>query len=250
MIGSALYFFQEKLLFLPTTLPQDHVFTFDHPFEEHYLKTEDGAVINTLHFKALNREGAIFYLHGNAGDLQRWGTIVSYLVDLNYDVYILDYRTYGKSTGILNESAMYADAQMAYDHLKESVSEENIIIYGRSLGTGMATYLASNNKPSKLILETPYYSIADVAKHRFPIFPVSRLLKYKFPSNEYIKEVNCEIIIFHGTDDLVVPFSSGEKLFKVSDKQKTRFITIEGGTHNDLVTFDNYHDQLNLFLKQ
>ncbi len=237
-------------MFLPTTLPQDHIFTFDHPFEEHFLKTGDGAVINTLHFKATNPVGTIFYLHGNAGDLQRWGTIVSYLVDLNYDVYIIDYRTYGKSIGDLSEKAMYADAQRTYDHLKEMVPEENIIIYGRSLGTGMATYLASENKPSKLILETPYYSIADVAKHRFPIFPVSRLLKYKFPSNEFIKEVNCETIIFHGTDDLVVPYSSGEKLFEVSDKQKTTFITIEGGTHNDLVTFDNYNDQLKLFLKQ
>ena len=89
---------------------------------------------------------------------------------------------------------------MFYNYLKEDYNEEDITLYGRSLGTGIATYLASKNNPRQLILETPYYSILDVAKDRFPIFPVKKLLKYEFPTHQFIKQVSCPITIFHGTN--------------------------------------------------
>ena len=122
------------------------------------------------------------YFHGNAGDLSRWGQIVSYYVDLQYDVFIMDYRTYGKSTGKLSEQALYDDAKVCYDYLKEKFDPSRITLYGRSLGTGIATQLASFNKAQRLILETPYYSLVDVAKERFPFLPVQSLMQYELPS--------------------------------------------------------------------
>ncbi|MBO3100116.1 alpha/beta hydrolase [Gelidibacter pelagius] len=249
MIGASLYLLQEKILFLPTVLPQDYQYEFNHPFEEVFLKTEADAVINAIHFKIENPKGVILYFHGNAGDLSRWGTIAEVFVNMDYDVLIMDYRTYGKSTGKLSEAAFYKDAQHCYDYLKASYSDSKITLYGRSLGTGIATYLASKNKAKQLILETPYYSMVDVAKSRFPFLPVEKLLQYKFPTNEFITSVECPIVVFHGTDDGVVPFESGKKLFDIAPKLQATFVEIEGGGHNDLINFKVYRNGIEEALK-
>ena len=186
----------------------------------------------------------LFYFHGNAGDLSRWGKITEIFVEKNYDVLVMDYRTYGKSTGALSEHALYSDAQMCYDYLKNSYKENEISVYGRSLGTGIGTYIAANNKPNQLILETPYYSIVDVAKHRFPLFSVEQMLHYKLPTHEFIQNVTCNISILHGTNDYVVPFKSGEKLYKVAPQNLTSLTVIENGSHNDLIKFDVYHEKI------
>jgi fermentation-respiration switch protein FrsA (DUF1100 family) len=240
MIGASLYFLQEKLLFLPTELPQEFQYEFTYPFEEVFLTPEADVSINAIHFKTENPKGVILYFHGNAGDLSRWGTISEFFVAKNYDVFIMDYRTYGKSRGKLSELAFYNDAQYCYDYVLNRYDESEITLYGRSLGTGISTFLASNNNPKQLVLETPYYSILDVAKHRFPIFPVTALLKYKFPSNEFIVNVKCPITMFHGTDDGIVPYVSAEKLKTVAPKENTTFITIDGGSHNNLIDFKEY----------
>tara|TARA_R110002126_G_scaffold223276_2_gene368314 strand:+ start:285 stop:1109 length:825 start_codon:yes stop_codon:yes gene_type:complete len=248
MVGSLLYFFQEKMLFLPTVLAQDYEYQFLYPFEELFFNTEDEAVINAVYFKAENPKGVILYFHGNAGDLSRWGLVTEYFVEKQYDVLVIDYRTYGKSTGKLSEQALYHDAQYCYDYLKNRYSESDITIYGRSLGTGIATYIASKNRPKQLILETPYHSVLDVAQSRFPMFPVKQLLKYKLPSYQYIKQVNCPITIFHGTADAVVPFASAEKLYNLSIKEQTTFIAIENGNHGNLISFDAYKNQIKKIL--
>ena len=248
MIGSVLYFFQEKLMFLPTTLSQDYQYQFDYPFEELFFETDKEAIINALHFKAEQSKGVILYFHGNAGDLSRWGNITEYFVEQHYDVLVMDYRTYGKSVGKISEAAFYKDAQYCYDYLLKSYSEDEITLYGRSLGTGLAAYLASRNKAKQLILETPYYSILDVAKHRFPMFPVKSLLKYKFPTYTYLPEVPCPITIIHGTDDSVVPYSSAKKLSDLA-LDHLNFITVEGGNHNNLIEFEVYRQTIQERLK-
>ena len=248
MITASLYLLQEKLLFLPTTLEQDYHFSFNNEFEELFLKTEDDAIINAIHFKVENPKGVILYFHGNAGDLQRWGTIAEYFVDKSYDVLVMDYRTYGKSTGKLSEEALYNDAQLCYNYLRDHCAEDQITVYGRSLGTGIASYIAAKNNPKQLILETPYYSITDVAEHRFPFLPVKRLLKYKLPSYDFLQSVRCAITMIHGTNDMVVPLSSAEKLVEAAPKNNTEFVIIENGSHNDLITFERYHDTIKKLL--
>ncbi len=249
MITTSLYFFQEKILFRPTVLKQDYQYDFSYPFEELFLKTEDSAVINALHFKARNSKGVILYFHGNAGDLSRWGIITEYFVSMNYDVLVMDYRTYGKSTGTLSEEALYNDAQLCYNVLKEMYNESQITVYGRSIGTAMATKVASINNPKQLILETPYYSIVDVAKTRFPYMPVSYIMNYKLPTHQFINDVKCDIHMFHGTEDNVVPMSSGEKLFKVSPQERTTLTTIKKAGHNNLIDFELYHQKIEKLLQ-
>ncbi|WP_252723870.1 alpha/beta hydrolase [Winogradskyella psychrotolerans] len=248
MIGSALYFFQEKLLFFPSTLEGDYQYQFQYKFEELFFKTEENASINALHFKVDNPKGVILYFHGNAGDLSRWGTVAEYFVALHYDVLIMDYRTYGKSIGKLSEAAFYKDAQYCYDYLLGQYSESDITIYGRSLGTGIASYVASKNNPKQLILETPYFSILDVAKGRFPILPVKQLLKYQFPTYQFLPKATCPITIIHGTADAVVPYTSGEKLSGLNI-ENLNFITVEDAGHNNLIAFEDYHSTINTILK-
>lgn len=244
LICSMAYLFQEKLIFLPTKLPQDYTYTFEFPFEEFTLTASDGAKLNALHLKSNNPKGVILYFHGNAGDLSRWAPITNLFTKLDYDVIVMDYRTYGKSTGTLSEEALYNDASLFYAYALTHYPEDEIVVYGRSLGTGLATYLAANNSPKKLLLETPYYSIADVAKKRFPIFPVKTLLKYKLPSNTYILDASCPVVIFHGTDDKVVAYDSGARLAGLVPKNQLDFVTIAGGGHNNLIAFKEYRNAL------
>lgn len=249
LIIIGLYFMQEKLIFLPTKLSQEYTYEFSEPFEEFFLTAEDGASLNALHFKTDNPKGLILYYHGNAGDLSRWGKITSNFTKYGYDLIVMDYRTYGKSTGELSEKNLYNDAQLFYDYALGLYSEDNILVYGRSLGTGLATYITSKNNPSKLILETPFFNFSEAANNRIPILPMKYLLKYKFPSNKFISNVNCPVLMFHGTKDRVVPYKSGVRLSKlVSDKTLT-FIKIPGGEHNDLMSFEAYHKALKIYLK-
>ncbi|MEY8847812.1 alpha/beta hydrolase [Psychroserpens sp. XS_ASV72] len=249
MITASLYFLQEKLLFLPTSLDQEYEYSFKYPFEEVFLKPSDKVSLNAIHFKSESPKGVILYFHGNAGDLSRWGIVAEYFVAKEYDVFIMDYRTYGKSKGKLSEQGFYDDAQYCYDYLLKQYDEKDMIVFGRSLGTGLASYVASENHPKQLILETPFYSLLDVAKRRFPIFPVSSLLRYKFPSHKFISSVECPITIVHGTEDYVVPYDSAQRLFEVAPKTNITFVTIEGGGHNNLISFNRYRDTMDALLQ-
>ena len=240
IIFLALYFFQEKMIFMPEQLPMDYSYSFDTNFNELFLETEDGARLNALHFKIDGPKGVVLYFHGNAGELSRWGLVVQDFVNLGYDVLVMDYRTYGKSTGKLSEKALYTDAQLFYDYLLKSYSEDKIVVYGRSLGTTFATYVASKNNPKCLFLEAPFYNLSQVASTRFPIYPVSWFLKYNFPTNQYFKKVTCPITIFHGTEDFVVNYENSKMLSQIKTTGNFKLITIPGGTHNNLVDSSLY----------
>ena len=251
MIGTALlYFVQEKIIFLPTQLAVDYEFRFENPFEEVFLDASDGARLHALHFTNDRPKGLILYFHGNAGDLSRWGEITQYFVEQGFDVLISDYRTYGKSTGVLNEANLHQDAELFYTYALQRYNEADIIVFGRSLGAAIATPLAAKHQPRQLLLETPFYNLHDVAKTRFPFLPTKALLKYIFESDKAIGKVKCPIAIFHGTDDSVVAYDSGKRLFEAIEKVPKRFYTIDGGGHNDLIEFERYREGVEIELNR
>ncbi len=204
----------------------------------------DGAVLNTLHFKSDSSKGLILYFHGNAGSLRRWGEVVEPFVDLGFDVLIMDYRGYGKSSGKRTYKKMLSDADQLYNFALSKSPEEKLILYGRSLGSSFASHLAGKNKPSKLILETPFLSLGDIANRVAPIYPPSYLLRFNFKNHESLKEANSPIYIFHGTEDNVVPFKSGQDLFETLDPNQATFIVVDGGGHNNLASFDVYQREI------
>lgn len=240
----AIYFLQKQMIFNPEPLPQNYVYSFPGNFKELFLETKDGAKLNALHFTVNNPKGAVLYFHGNGGELADWGKVVQKFVALQYDVLVMDYRTYGKSTGELSEKALYSDAQLFYDYLRKKYPDNKIVVYGRSLGTTFATYVAAKNNPEKLFLEAPFYSLDKVASSRFPIYPVSWFIKYHFPTYKFISEVKCPITIFHGTDDNVVNYENSQMLAKLVPKQNLTFITFPGGNHGNLIRFQKYKDTL------
>ncbi len=163
------YFFQESITFRSKKITHNYSYYFGQKFEEVNLKTTDNALLNALHFKVDNSKGVILYFHGNTGNLKRWGAIAAELTKYNYDVFVMDYRGYGKSSGKRTEVLMYKDAQLSYDYLKETYNEKNIVVYGRSLGGTFATFVAANNNPKQLIVEATFSSLQEINYQFYPI---------------------------------------------------------------------------------
>ncbi|MBN2533689.1 MAG: alpha/beta hydrolase [Spirochaetales bacterium] len=242
----ALAIFQEKFLFFPEKLPEDYSFQFTRTFEQRSFPVT-GAVIHALSFKKSGSRGIIYYLHGNAGSLRRWGEVSYQFLALDYDVLMIDYRGYGKSTGKISEKTLFSDALSIYDILASEYGENRIIMYGRSIGSGIAACVSSKRKPAKLILEAPLYSLDDLVRHRLPWIP-ALLLRYHFRTDRYIKSITCPIHIFHGTNDTVVYYGSSVKLSKLL-KENDEFFTIENGGHNNLVNFPIYRNNMRKILE-
>jgi len=244
-----IYIFQENLIFFPEKLDKSYQFSFNQEFKEINIEATDGISLNGLLFKADNSKGLIFYLHGNAGSIKSWGQVAKTYTDLDYDIFILDYRGYGKSEGeIAGEEQLFQDLQTVYDRLKENYSENHIIILGYSIGTGLASKIASTNSPKLLILQAPYYSLTDLVKHIFPIVPTS-ILKYKFKTNEYLTGSKMPIVIFHGDQDEVIYHGSSIKL-KEQFERKITLITLKGQGHNGMTDNPDYQSELQRILNR
>ncbi|GEO05864.1 alpha/beta hydrolase [Adhaeribacter aerolatus] len=242
------FWLQDRLIFFPEKVPAAYRYPFKSNFKEVYLDTPDGNRINALHFMAKQTKGVILYFHGNAGSLRSWGYVAEELVPYGYDVFMPDYRSFGKSTGKLSPQNLYQDGQLPYEYLQQAYPEDKIVIFGRSIGTGVATKVASENKPKLLLLETPFYDFTEVAKTHYPFLPATLLLRYTFRSDKWIKNVSCLVYILHGTADEVVPFRSGKKLAGLINNPNS-LVIIEGGGHNNLSSFLAYHQALARVLK-
>lgn len=238
-----LYFFQERLIFLPEKLATDHAFRFSGPFEEVTLPAKDGTKLHGLLFSSPSPKGLIFYLHGNAGALNRWGDVAPIYTRSNYDIFILDYRGYGKSEGkIHSQEQIFEDNQTAYNLMKQRYKEEDIIVLGYSIGSGMAAKLASENQPKMLILQTPYYSLKKLVQKFIPLIPASIMLKYQFRTDQYLKKCNMPITIFHGNQDELIPFNHAQQLKAAFDD--IRLIELENQGHNGVTHNPQYQEVL------
>ena len=242
------YFFQEKLIFKPEKLKQDFVFKYDIPFKEYFFDIEPGVRINGLHFYRENAAGLILYFHGNSRSIKGWAKYSRDFYRYNYDVVLVDYRGFGKSTGKRSEKDMLSDMQFVYNSLMERYPENHIIVYGRSIGSGFATKIASDNKPRYLILDAPYYSFLKVIERFLPILPVRIVLRFHLRADKWIRHVNCHTYIIHGTRDMLIPIRHSVRLQKINPGKIT-LIRIHGGSHNNLPSFDEYHNFIRDILK-
>jgi uncharacterized protein len=244
---AAIYFFQETLLFHPTQLSKDHVFRFDVPFEEKFIRTKDGANLHGLLFHADSSKGVILYLHGNGGALDTWGSVAGAYTSSHYDVFMLDYPGYGKSEGsIAGEEQLVDGVQVAYDSLKTHYAEPDIIVLGYSIGSGLAAKVASVNHPGMLILQAPYFSMKDLARREFPWAP-SFVLRYPLMTNEHLRSCAMPVVVFHGDQDRVIPYQDAVELSK-SFKSGDTLITLHGWGHNGFTDSPEYLDAIRRIL--
>ena len=226
-----MYYFQEKLIFhAPPPLASDYKFDYTAAFEEVNIPVSGDASLSGLLFHATKpAKGLVFYLHGNGGSLEGWGYMSDVYTRLGYDLFILDYRGYGKSTGsITGKQQFLDDVRTAYNFMEKLYDERDIIVAGFSIGTGPAAWLSSVENPEMLILQAPYYDLAAVASKRFPMVPMS-LLRYNFTTSDYLKGVKCPVFMFHGTADNVVAFENAPRI--KSENPKVSFYPIEGLAH-------------------
>lgn len=237
------YFFQDYFFFRPEILPSNFEYRYPFPFSEINFEMEDGGSINGIHFEVPNSKGVVYYLKGNSKSIKGWGKFAKDFVSKGYDFFMVDYRGFGKSLGKRTETTLYNDAQTVYKWLYERYPEEEIIVFGRSLGSGIATRIASWNQPKMLILDSPYYSfLRHIRRYAFWL-PLKWLLKYKIRTDQFIRKVSCPVFILHGNRDRLIPYKNSV-LLKRQYPQKVHLITIEGGHHNDLPSFPEYHEWL------
>ena len=230
-------------IFPGTKSRKDFKFHFSGHYKEKSIKASDGVTLNALLFKTDSAKGVIFYLHGNTGDLTKWGKIAKVYTDLHYDLFMIDYRGYGKSEGsIKNEKQLYSDLQTAYDSVRSIYLENKIIILGYSIGTGSAAMLAAYNHPGKLILQAPYYSLADAINHLAPSIDTTGL-PFFFKTYHFLPKVACPIIIFHGDSDKEFYYGSSEKL-KVFFKPGDELVILRGAGHTKMEENKEYLESL------
>lgn len=232
---------QERFIFIRFRIGDQYRFRFPFDHEERYLDRPDGARLHALYFPAAEPKGTVLYFHGNTGTLRRWGRQAPRFLRKGYNVLMPDPRGYGKSRGALSEAALHADAQAWYEVLRGTEAEDRIVVYGRSLGSGLATPVAANNRPRMLLLETPFANLYDVAFSYLRILPYRLLLRYTFRNDRAVQRVKCPTFLFHGKRDAVVPYRSALKLYAlVPSSVQRELFTFNKGQHSDLARFARF----------
>ncbi len=237
------YFGQDFFFFRPERLPKWFAYKYPFPFSEVNFEMEDGGLINALHFRVPNSKGVVFYIKGNSRSIKGWGKFAKDFVGKGYDFFILDYRGFGKSKGRRTESILYSDLQQVYKWLATNYEEEQIVLYGRSLGSGLATRIASWNNPKMLILDCPYYSFLHHIRRYGFWLPLRLLLRYQIRTDQFIKKVHCPIHIIHAVRDRLIPYRQSLML-KALLPEKIQLHPILGASHNNIPSFPEYHDLL------
>ena len=221
-----LYFYQRNLLYHPNenNYSEDKISV---DIENVRIKTSDNIeLLGWYHEKNLKDFKTLIFFHGNAGSLENRIHKLNHFRDMNINFLIIAWRGFSGNNGNPTEQGLYEDGKSAIDWLiKKGVSEKNLILYGESLGTGVATHLAQNKNFAGVILETPFTSMIDAAKKFYPYIPVKLLLKDKFENYKKIKNINLPILIMHGEIDQLVPFSMGKKIYEIANEPKYSYFT-------------------------
>lgn len=252
---AGLFWLEPRLVYIPTPLAGASYVTtpadMGIPYERLALRTPDGTdIVSWLlvhedskpknsdpEDSTTDRETRpyVMYFHGNGSNLPGYLALCAVLYELGANVLMLEYRGYGESAGRPSEQGLYQDAKTAYDALMaRGVSPEQIVLYGFSLGTGVATYLASQVDVGGVMLEAPFTSLPAAARAAYGPLTPTFLMRNRFDSLERIHDINAPIMVMHAPSDRVIPFDQGKQLFDAANEPKT-FVTLSGD-HNTLVS--------------
>lgn len=250
VIGIALYYLQDYILFHPVQIKRNQPYSFTSPHKEVNIPYSSNSTINIVQFLVPDsvEKGVVLYFHGNKKNISWYSKFSPYFTKNNYEVWMIDYPGFGKSTGLFSEQLLYDWALTLYKLARATYAPDSIIIYGKSMGTGIAAQLASVRDCRQLILETPYYDMPSIIDNYLPVYPVDRMIHYKFPTWKYLQNVTAPITIFHGTSDWIIPYLNAARL-KPFIKETDTFLTVPGGSHNDLYKFPIVGKQLDSILR-
>ena len=247
LIAATLYYFQRNLLYHPT---ENNYFgdKLVVSIDKVKIKTNDNIELIGWYHKKNNNYKTILFLHGNAGSLENRIYKINHFKDMNVNFLIFAWRGFNGNKGSPTEKGLYEDARSAVKWLnRKNVLEENIILYGESLGTAIAVHIAQYKNFAGIILEAPFTSMVDLGQKYYPFFPVKILLKDKYESKKKIKNLKAPILIMHGKRDNIVPFNMGEKIYELSNEPKFKYFT---DIDDHMMDFNNdLINQISLFVK-
>ncbi|MFG6416019.1 alpha/beta hydrolase [Roseateles sp. DC23W] len=235
----ALWWGQERLLFEPEPLPADHVFQFGPDVQDVVIDRPDGTRLHALHLRLPAPRGIVFYLHGNAGNLQSWFSHADFYRQAGYDLFMLDYRGFGKSGGrIASEAELRADARAAWQQIEPLYAPGQLrVIAGRSLGSGLAAGLAAELQPDLTVLISPYRSMRALAAQHYPWVPAA-LLRYPLDTEALAARIHGPSLLLHGDQDTLIPAAHSEAL--KARLPQARYVRVEGAGHSDVQEFPAY----------
>ena len=248
-----LYLLQGRMVFLSdlpgralTASPND----IGLDYEDVSLTTRDNEVLHGWYVPATNPAGVVLFLHGNAGNISHRLDSIKIFHELDLDVLIIDYRGYGQSSGSASEQGTYLDAQAAWDYLvdKRGIAPEKIVIFGRSLGAAVASWLAARTTPGAVILESSFSSGVDMAGRLYPFLPTRLITRLKYPVKEYVKQISSPLLVVHSQQDEIIPFDMGQSIFAAAMEPKEMLVI--SGDHNGgfLLNRNQYLAAIGIFL--
>ncbi len=237
LVLGALWLKQEALLFHPETLPADFRFDTGPDVHERWIEVP-GARLHALHLQLPRPDGVVFFLHGNGGNLASWFVNAEFYRSVNLDLFMLDYRGYGKSGGRIDSQArLEADVRAAWDAVAPAYAGKRRIVYGRSLGSGLAAHLAADVQPELTVLVSPYLSMAALAREHYPWVPKA-VLRYPLQTDQDLQRIRGPVMLMHGDRDTLIPLAHSERLQAL--KPDARLVVVPGAGHNDLQRFESY----------
>lgn len=249
------YLRQGKYVYYPVRKVIDNPGDINLHFDDVLLQTQDGETISCWYVPAGSYEGSgkvVIFSHGNAGNIgDRLGTIEVFN-KMGYDVMVYDYRGYGASTGEPSEQGTYWDSLTVWNYVKgeRGIPPEKIVLFGRSLGGGVSSWLAEQVQPGALILESTFLSAPAMARKMFPYLPVNLICRFDYHTDRRMKNISCPVVIAHSVDDEMIPFKHGKKLFDLAGEPKM-FVEMRGGHNSGGLDADTaYQKRLAEFLAE
>ncbi|MCK4835482.1 MAG: alpha/beta hydrolase [Candidatus Aminicenantes bacterium] len=228
-----LFFFQSRFVYFPKREILQTPKSINLEYQEICYQTSDDVLISAWFIPTKKPKATILFCHGNAGNISHRLESIKIFHHLQLSTFIFDYRGYGQSEGRTTEKGTYLDAEAAWNYLVNElkISNNKIIVFGRSLGGSIAAWLAQKHNPRGLIVESSFTSIPELGAKLYPIFPVKLLSHFKYNTSKYLKKINCPVLIIHSLDDEIISYSNGQKLYDSALSPK-EFLSIRG-SHNE-----------------
>jgi fermentation-respiration switch protein FrsA (DUF1100 family) len=244
--------FQSRFLYFPSKSLDFTPDEFGMTFEDIFFSAADSIELNGWFIPAEESTGTILFCHGNAGNISHRIESVKIFNDLKMDVFIFDYRGYGKSKGKISENGTYIDSEAALDYLikVKNKKQSEIIVFGRSLGGSVAAHLAKERKPGALIIESTFTSVNDIASDVYPFLPVRLISRFKYNTLEYVRNTKCPLLVIHSRQDELINFKHGQQLYETAGEPKM-FLELTGA-HNEgfILSGKSYIDGIKTFIKK
>ena len=241
LVWGALWQWQERLLFQPTRLAASQALTNAPDVHERWVDVP-GARLSVLELRLAAPKGVVFFLHGNAGNLASWFVNTDFYRQAGFDLVMMDYRGFGKSSGrIGSEAQLHADVLAVWQQVAARYQHKPVVLLGRSLGSGLAATLARQVQPSLTVLVSPYTSMRALARQHYPWVP-GQLLRYPLATDAQIGQLSGSLLLLHGDQDRLIPLSHSQALLQLAPA--ARLVVIAGANHNDLHGFEGYRQAL------